>query len=301
MTKIIIFLLLFSSCTFACSAPVFRYALMYWRSDPYQIILKYSQSETNKLAGILKEINKLNIRRSFILRKEKSTNAVGKIILKYPPDKRIRKIIWESELTVTNLKKILNSPFRKSYIDKIYNKKSLIFLLLEGENQKLNEKIAKIITNSIPKLEKEIKLPHEYTNIPKEDLKIYDTNIVFKLSFMRLSRTNSEEQIFINILTSSLPERIYKKDEPIVFPIFARGRMLAAFREKDVCYSELKRICEYVAGECSCEVKSRNPGFDIFIPEGWDKDKEKKIISETVIPSLTGFSEFLPVNEKKKK
>jgi len=205
--------------------------------------------------------------------------------------------VWETPLSTQNLDKILNSPARKEFVGKILNGDSLVFLLLEGSNSKQNNKIADTILKNIPLLENQIKLPHEYVDIPKEDLKIYDTNIVFKLSMMRLSRTNLQEQVFINILTKSLPESIYKKSEPILFPVFARGRMLSALREKDVNYKTLKKMCEYVAGECSCEIKSQNPGFDIFIPLGWNFEKNKSLISDIVLPPLSGFSEFLPVKK----
>jgi len=292
--KKLIYISLACSSAFACSVPVFRYALEYWQPDPYQIILSYNSTGTNNLPDVLDEINKYKNNRSFTLRKIKDPKSTGKIILKYPASTRIQDNVYENYLTKENFNKILQSPLRQKLINKITSGDSLIFLLLEGSDKKQNNHIANIILKNIPIFEKEIKLPYEYTNIPKEDLKSYYTNIVFKLSMIKLSRTNAEENVFINILTKSLPEKIYKKSDPIVFPIFARGRMLAALREKEVNYRILKNICEYVAGECSCEIKSQNPGFDIFIPLGWNLEKNKALISNVILPPLSGFSEFLP-------
>ena len=297
--KNFLYIFLLSINTFACSVPVFRYALEYWQPDPYQIILSYNPAQTNNLPEVLTELKKYKANRTFIVKKIKSSQSDEEIILKYPADKRIRNIVWDASLSTQNLDKILNSPARKEFADKILNGDSLVFLLLEGSNSKQNNKIAATILTNIPLLENQIKLPHEYTDIPKEDLKIYDTNIVFKLSMMRLSRTNSQDKIFINILTKSLPESIYKQSDPIVFPVFARGRMLSALREKDVNYKTLKKMCEYVAGECSCEIKAGNPGFDIFIPLGWNFEKNKSLISNIVLPPLSGFSEFLPAKKNK--
>ena len=279
---------------FACSVPVFRYALEYWHPDPYQIILKFDPSQTNNSKEIVDEIKKHRQNRSFILKKIKTSQSNEQIILKYPASTRIQENVYENSLTKENFIKILQSPVRQKLIDKITGGDSLIFLLLEGSNKKQNNHIANIILKNIPILENEIKLPHEYADIPKEDLQIYNTNIVFKLSMMRLSRTNSEENVFINILTRSLPESIYKKSQPIVFPIFGRGRMLAAIREKNLNTETLRRWCEYIAGECSCEIKSRNPGFDTFIPIGWNLEEKKELISEVILPPLSGFSEFMP-------
>ncbi len=288
------YFLLFCSCTFACSVPVFRYALEYWQPDPYRIILSYNPAQTNKFSEVLNELRKYKADSSFILRKIKSTKSNGKIILKYPADKRIKNIVWSAPLSTQSLNRIMYSPMRKKFTDKILNGDSLIFLLLEGSNSKQNDKIANIIITNMTLVKNQIKLPYEYDDIPKEDLSMYDTNIVFKLSMMRLSRTNSREKVFINILTKCLPDTIYKQSEPILFPVFARGRMLVALREKDVNYIILKNLCEYVAGECSCEIKSQNPGFDIFIPLGWNFQKNNSLISDIVLPPLSGFSEFLP-------
>ncbi|MCK5853027.1 hypothetical protein KAH27_08375 [bacterium] len=292
--KIFFYLLLLSTGAFACSVPVFRYALEYWYPDPYQLILTYDFDETNNNQKVFSELKKYVGNRSFIIKKIKSKNSSSKIVLKYPANKRIKNTVWEAPLSKQNLDNILQSPVRKKLINKIVNGDSLVFLLLEGNNPKQNDQIANIILKNIPILEKEIKLPHEYADIPKEDLQIYDTNIVFKLSMMRLSRTNSEENVFINVLTKSLPVSIYKKSQPIVFPVFGRGRMLAAIREKNLNTETLRRWCEYIAGECSCEIKSRNPGFDTFIPIGWNLEEKKELISEVILPPLSGFSEFMP-------
>ncbi len=288
-----LYFFIFCSTTFACSVPVFRYALEYWQPDPYQIILNYNPLQSNNFKKIVKEINKHSNNRSFIVKKTKRSQANQGIILKYPANTKIKNNIYEDSLTVENFEKIIKSPARQKLIDKITGGDSLVFLILEGDNHNQNNRISKTILKNISILENEIKLPHELSDIPKEDLSIYDTNIIFKLSMMRLSKTNSEEKVFINVLTKSLPEKIYKKSEPIVFPIFARGRMIGAILEKDLNTETLRRLCEYIAGECSCEIKSRNPGFDTFIPVGWNLEKMKSLISEVILPPLSGFSEFM--------
>ena len=77
--------------------------------------------------------------------------------------------------------------------------------------------------------------------------------------------------------------------------------MLTAIREKNINLQTLEKWCEYVAGECSCEIKARNPGFDTFIPLGWNLEKKKSLISDVVLPPLSGFSDFIDDSTKQKK
>lgn len=84
------YLFLFCSSTFACSVPVFRYALEYWKPDSYQIILKHSSSQTNRSTAIFNEINKYKSNRSFSIKKVKVSKNNEQIILRYPSNTRIK-------------------------------------------------------------------------------------------------------------------------------------------------------------------------------------------------------------------
>ena len=295
MKKILALLLLFLCINvFACSVPVFRYALERWHSDPYRIILNYNDSHTNNLSEILKTLRTFDYGYSFIIEKVKTSGNPPRIILRYPITSGIKTNVWEGLMTVDNIKKILDSPARREIARRIIGGDSAVFLLLEGENEKKNNEVAANILKAIPVIEKKIKLPHEYIEIPEEDLQIYDTNIIFKLSMLRLSNTNSDDIILIDMLKKLLPKSISNKSYPILFPVFGRGRILTAMFAKDVTARNLEKICEYIAGECSCEVKGQNPGIDLLFSVDWDSLIEPGIDLNATLPPLTGFSEFIP-------
>ena len=295
MKKIFI-LIFFFQCVhaFACSVPVFRYALERWHPDPYVIQLNYNDPHTNKLSGILDTLRTFDYDYSFIIEKIKTSEKSPQINLLYPKISGLKTNVWKGPMTVNNIKKILNSPARREIARRIIGGDSAVFLLLEGDNEKKNDEIAASLLKNISIIEEEIKLPHEYADIPEEDLQIYDTNIVFKLSMLRLSNTNSDDGILINMLTRLLPESIPKDSYPIVYPIFGRGRMLTAMFAKDVTARNLQGLCEYIAGECSCEIKGQNPGIDLLFSVDWDSLIEPGIDLDAMLPPLAGFSEFVP-------
>ena len=72
MKFISLFLSLFLSVNiFACSVPVFRYALERWHPDPYHIVLNYNTYHTNKLSEVLKTLRTYDYDNSFIIEKIK--------------------------------------------------------------------------------------------------------------------------------------------------------------------------------------------------------------------------------------
>jgi len=286
----------FIVCSFAqaCSVPVFRYGLERWHPDPYIIQLNYNDSHSNELSEILKTLRNIDNGYSFAVKKIKTSNNFPTINLRYPYNTGIRTNVWSGPMSVGNIKEILDSPVRREIARRIVSGDSAVFLLLKGDDEKKNKKTAEILSKNLPVIENEIKLPHEYADIPEEDLDIYDTNVVFKLSMLELSKTNRDDKVFIKMLTRMIPTDILTNSYPIVYPIFARGRMLAALLAKDVTSRNLERICEYIAGECSCEIKGQNPGIDLLFSVDWDSLIEPGINIDAMLPPLAGFSEFAP-------
>jgi len=280
--------------------PVFRYALERWHPDPYVIQLNYNTPHTNKLSEILETLRTFDFDYSFIIEKIKTSGKSPQINLNYPKISGLKTNVWKGSMTVNNIKKILDSPARREIARRIIGGDSAVLLLLEGDNEKRNNEIAASLMTNIPIVEGNIKLPHEYTDIPEEDLQIYDTNIVFKLSMLRLSKTNSDDKILINMLTRLLPDSIPKDSFPILYPIFGRGRMLTAMFAKDITERNLQGLCEYIAGECSCEIKGQNPGIDLLFAVDWDSLIEPGIDLNATLPPLTGFSEFIPASPQVK-
>ena len=295
MKKISAYLfVLYCTHIFACSVPVFRYALERWYPDPYILKLNYNESQTNELAEVLTTVRKYDNGYSLDIKKIKTSNSLSRVVLQYPKKSGVMTNVCDAAMTVGNVEKMLDSPARREIARRIIAGDSVVFLLLKGDDEKKNKKTADFLSKNLPVIEKNIELPHEYTDIPEEDLQIYDTNIVFKLSMFQLSKNNPEDKVFINMLTRIIPAKILTNSYPIVYPVFARGRILTAMLAKEVTKRNLEGVCEYIAGECSCEIKGQNPGIDLLFSVDWDSLIEPGIDLDVMLPPLAGFSEFVP-------
>ena len=84
--------------------------------------------------------------------------------------------------------------------------------------------------------------------------------------------------------------------EPMVFPLFGRGRALCALVGKGINKENLEEIGFFLAGPCSCTVKYQNPGVDMFFTVDWDAALmgEESAIPDVRPPALAGFSDFVP-------
>jgi hypothetical protein len=60
------------------------------------------------------------------------------------------------------------------------------------------------------------------------------------------------------------------RDDPMVFPVFGRGRALFALIGQGITTDNVRGSASFLTGACSCEVKELNPGFDLLLATDWD-------------------------------
>jgi len=58
--------------------------------------------------------------------------------------------------------------------------------------------------------------------------------------------------------------------EPIVFPVFGRGRALFALVGEGINSDNLREAIAFITGPCGCEIKMMNPGVDLLMSVNWD-------------------------------
>jgi hypothetical protein len=66
----------------------------------------------------------------------------------------------------------------------------------------------------------------------------------------------------------------YHGDDPgtVVVPVFGRGRALEVIPATQLNESLIEGLTVYLCGACSCQVKERNPGFDLLIATDWERE-----------------------------
>lgn len=273
--KLTSLMLLATATAWACQVPVFRYALERWEPGAY--LLKAPKNlVTDPLANLV--VEKAN---------------VTQIELYYPP--KLRQAadtpIWSAAMNAANVRVLLDSPVRQELKQRLLAGQSAVWLLLESGDAAKDGAAAKAVEEGLQGAQEKLKLPdgvitQDEANDPskrRENADVLQSDLPLKIEFstMRVSRDNAEESALIAMLMHlELDLGDYVK-EPMVFPIFGRGRAIEPLIGKGIHADNLFEASAYLCGACSCEIKEQNPGIDLLMTADWEPVASKEVM-ETV-------------------
>lgn len=287
-----------------CSVPVFRYALERWPADYYLAEIEYSHElsgEAKSAAELLKKCSEgdgetlcnLDVRL-------KQVEGLGKpkITLHYPRPSRIPIEAWSGELNLASVKSIVDSPVRKEIVKRLIAGESAVWIFLESGNSEKDAAALEIVKENLVNLQEKLQLP-------EEDLQGltgtgYDPSLVIaeenedkiKISFsvISVSRQDPAEKLLVDLLLKTEKD-LLEYDEPMVFPVFGRGRILFAIMGKGINEENITQTCLFLTGPCSCQIKSLNPGVDMLVSVDWDRQLSEAFLVEQIeLPELSGLT-----------
>jgi hypothetical protein len=76
-------------------------------------------------------------------------------------------------------------------------------------------------------------------------------------------RDNPQDAWFVRQLLAIEPD-LPELTEPMVFPVYGRGRALPPFVGKGITEDNLRQCLYWISGPCSCTVKDQNPGAELL-------------------------------------
>lgn len=295
---------------YPCSVPIFRYALERWTTERYnaKILFKgekppiITESLQNKidLANILLFFENLDGEKiSEEFKKKYAEKETPQILLNYPSFYGIKEPFWTTVLKKDALNKILTSPKRKDIFNLLTGGKTAVWLFIVSGNLDKDKKALELLKTTLKKVEEEMQLPE----ILPEDAKYNEANIPLEIKFsiLKLSRADQNERIFLNMLLSVEKDLVDYKTEPIIFPIFGRGRALLPIVGKGLTEDLIMEICYYLTGACSCEIKAQNPGIDLLLTGDWDEALyDLSYIEEKTLPPISGAGDLIEAGKLQK-
>ncbi|MBC8372125.1 MAG: hypothetical protein ISS69_04010 [Phycisphaerae bacterium] len=196
------------------------------------------------------------------------------MVLRYPaqpgPEGPVWPVVHSGRLDGKIAREIIDSPVRKKIAKRLLSGDSTVWVLLESGDKGKDAAAAKMLETELGRMTRELQLPEQP---PTPDAGPYgqEISVELKLAFslLQVSRDDPAERMFIKMLLGS-EEGLAELAEPIAFPIFGRGRALAAFAGKGICTENIEDACVFLIGRCSCQVKSGNPGTDMMFSVNWD-------------------------------
>ncbi len=270
--------LLAATSAFACSVPVFRYALEHWEADAYRVTVPHGVN----LAG-----------------KFKVTNADNpKIELRQPAIMRNEEVIWSADFNEANVKALVDSPARQQIAERFGAGESAVWVLLESGDKTKDDEASKFLDERLEYLSGVMELP----KLDQQDVKnglvsVPGDGLRLAFSTLRVKRDDAAESAFIAMLLASEPD-LREIEEPIAFPIFGQGRVLYALVGKGIKVETVDRAAQFLIGSCSCQVKEQNPGVDLVMAVDWKKMVKDQAMPGQQLPELSEIADLLPQTVK---
>jgi hypothetical protein len=294
----------------SCSVPVFRYALERWRPDPYKGIYIYRNEIGEQDQALLKQLKDASSNAesplNLIIRevnadsfpKEKLTallqgpvpESLPVLLIWYPDQMGKSPPIWSEKLTPSLVKGLVQSPKRKDMAESLINGESVVWVFMPSGNATKDEDAKALIRRELDKA------IQTYSDAP---FIILSGGKQRKLSYgfpiLTLSPEDPSERYFVETLLKSESDLYEYTDEPMVFPVFGRGRVLGCLFGEYITEKNIREATAFMSGACSCEVKALNPGVDLLVAAPWDMVVMNSFVEDTPLPELTGVMPEPPV------
>jgi hypothetical protein len=275
----------------ACRVPVFRYALERWPADMYRLVVFHRGPFTEKQKVLLERLRACpgsdcetpplgvfpvdvsgEIPEEIVRVWEKSASAeLPHAVLMYPARTMPNGIAWAGSLAEAARVALELSPVRRELARRLIDGQTAVWLFVEKGDDDVDTAKALALSETLKRMENELRLPHEVDPTDTQyDAAMEDAiELRIEFSIMRVSLDDLNETLLISTLRGLLGDEM-TESLPLVVPVFGRGRALATIPAEQITEDSISEVCRFLVGPCSCEVKARNPGFDLLLPVDWD-------------------------------
>ncbi|MFT5104920.1 MAG: hypothetical protein ACI8XO_002591 [Verrucomicrobiales bacterium] len=299
---------------FACQVPVFRYALERWEASRYELIIEsngdLSPAEQEAVDFLVRSAGDQEERINLRVRVPEEAGATGesgaaKMSLHYPGrlDGFARQAIWSGAVNMVNAKRVIDSPVRQELVRRILKGESAIWVIVESGDSQKDKAAEDSLTKSLGEATDKLKIPDGVVGRNSEPVEGYvdrenvlrsDVPLQIEFSLLRIQRSDPEEQVFLQMLLNIESDLGEFAGEPMIFPVFGRGRFLEPLVGRGVTRDNVLEASIYLCGACSCEVKDQNPGKDLLMAMNWDAAIEgSQMIIDKVLPPLEGAAALI--------
>jgi hypothetical protein len=295
---------------YACSTPVFRYAMERWMADYYEGVLIHRSpiAEDDPAVMLLQseEAEFLNLRLSKIdlESSEEEESGLGPaeriesqlgievpetlpaLVLWYPWHKGRAAPFWTGEFTPSTIEALIQSPKRQELAKRLTDGETAVWIFVESGNADKDKAALQLLNQELETAAKQ--LNEMSVEFPEEEGL---PGVSYEFSTLSISRSDPKERMLLAMLLNSEPDLHEYADEPIVFPVFGRGRALFALVGEGINTDNLQEAIAFLTGPCGCEIKMLNPGVDLIMAVNWDaavmQFYEEFYVTEEPIPELT--------------
>ena len=308
----------------ACKVPVFRFALERWPVDNYRWVvildgapdeslkpelarLESLQESSTNLDVEIVDLATLSEQEFWQLEGYDGSTDTPRLQVFYPEKDGKRIKCWDGPLRSGIVTDWLDSPLRRQVGEDLISGQSGVFLLVDGLDSEQNQELEQRIKRALAAAAAEIKIPdgvikrseandylQEHPDASMDDVLRSDIPLQVAFQLRRLARDDPDEMALLAMIHSLVED----PDQPVLVPIFGRGRMLDALNASECSDEMIMNACRYLVGECSCTVKALNPGVDLLLTVNWSDQLGQSVVMVDAISSGPPQLIAIPSGEK---
>lgn len=272
----------------ACNIPVFRYALERWQPDYVQMLV-FANDPITDGNTFLRDLASTRAGDELVTNAKVSSvdpNQAGEhadlwqtlsrrenvdvpyVVVRTKLKERFVNN-WDSDVERAKQANLLDSPARRELHQRLLRGDAIVWLLLHSSNTAKNKAAKELLQTELTRLTKTIKLP-DGVGLPGSEL-YSDVPLTLRFSVIEIEAGDAHES-YLRKLMSGFHKQAFDQGEPIMVPVFGRGRALEVLPADSVDAKLIKELTTFLCGACSCKVKGLNPGFDLLMSANWDVD-----------------------------
>lgn len=305
---------LVAASAWACSVPVFRYALEHWEPDRFRAMVlnrgplpEAAETLLRRLgpatgmegAAVNLDVERVDLGRDpspevLALWKEAGSPAEPWLLLLPPRPAPPLRPLFSGALNEAAVAAVLDSPARAELSRRIGEGESAVWVLLESGDPARDAAAAGLLearlaylagVMQLPKLDEQ-DIKNGLVSLPGEGLRL-------AFSVLRVSRRDPAERVFLSLLLNSERD-LREQTEPMVFPVFGRGRVLYALVGPGIRHETIDEAASFLIGSCSCQVKEENPGSDLLTSTDWPKLIKAQAVGVQDLPEVKDIVGGMP-------
>lgn len=299
----------------SCSVPVFRYALEHWAADPFQVTVFHrgvlteeqkawvaalqSEAADGKANAVLRIINLDQATAAppdvLALWQRQHTQTLPWLIVRFPSSSGISANAFSGPLRQESVTNLLDSPARREIRERLTDGQSAVWAFLDSGDKAKDDAVAALVEARLNYLTGVLALPKlDEQDIANGLVSIAEDELRLEFSLLRVSRHDPAEHAFVQMLVHTEPD-LASVTEPMVFPVFGRGRALYALVGAGIRHETVDQAATFLIGKCSCQVKEQNPGVDLLLAANWEQVVKASPLLDRDLPTLAEISRAAPV------
>jgi len=269
-----------SQALYACSTPVFRYALERWPADFYDGVLVHrgpiadDHPAARLFEGETAEFLNLRLSRMDLdsaaeedvknLLGDKVPEKLPALVLWYPWHKGRAAPFWSGEFTPATVAVLIQSRTRTEVAKRLTEGQTGVWIFVESGDKAKDKAALELLQKELETVTKELM---EFAP-PVQEMDM--PSVSFEFSTVSLSRTDPNERALLSMIMHSEPDLDEYVKEPMAVPVFGRGRALYTLIGEGINADNIREAAAFLSGPCGCEIKMMNPGVDLLMAVNWD-------------------------------